>query len=608
MTTFLLRRIALIVPTLFFRVIVDLRVAAAVARRSGDGAGGRGPRSLGHRVSAREISPRSALAGALCTVDRGRRTGGSRRVDPHQAAGPRSDRREIAGHRRIGVDGITDRASDRGAGRHPCRGQERYADRLHRVDGGAVGPVDPEFLARHPAYPVFLGRARPVAGFRFRQPGRKPEAEPADPDHAGLRARQRDRRGHDAPHPQRDAAGVERRFRTYRARQGTARDPRHPTPCPTQRADPGRDIGRPRIRPAAVGRGVDRAGVHDSRLRQADRRCRVQPRLCGRAGRRAVHRLRLHPLKPVRRHRLCRAEPAAADMTAQTLEALPVEEPIGEAPWRRALRQLIKRRAAMIGLAVVVFFILLAAAAPFVSPYDPLATNWATVRKAPSAAHLFGTDEIGRDVLARIIWGSRASLLAGLVSVMLALAVGVPIGLVSGYAGGALDATVMRIIDAMLAIPFLILAIALAAFLGPSLTNAMIAIGITQMPIFARLTRGQELSVKHEDYVEAARAVGNPQYRIVLRHIFPNIVPPLLVQATLATAAAIIAEASLSFLGLGQQPPNPSWGSMLNTAKNFLQQAPWMAIWPGLAISGLVLSLNLFGDGLRDALDPRGDS
>ena len=292
-------------------------------------------------------------------------------------------------------------------------------------------------------------------------------------------------------------------------------------------------------------------------------------------------------------------------MTAQTLDRLPAPEAIGEPPWLRASRRLVKRRAAMIGLTVVVFFILLAAAAPLVAPYDPLATSWAMVRKAPSAAHPFGTDEIGRDVLARIIWGSRASLLAGLVSVMLALAVGVPIGLVSGYAGGILDGTVMRIIDAMLAIPFLILAIALAAFLGPSLTNAMIAIGITQMPIFARLTRGQVLSVKHEDYVEAARAVGNPQFRIVLRHIFPNIVPPLLVQATLATAAAIIAEASLSFLGLGQQPPNPSWGSMLNVAKNFMAQAPWMAIWPGLAIFSLVLSLNLFGDGLRDALDPR---
>ena len=292
-------------------------------------------------------------------------------------------------------------------------------------------------------------------------------------------------------------------------------------------------------------------------------------------------------------------------MTAQILDALPSAEAIGEPPWLRAMRRLVKRRAAMIGLGIVVFFILLAAMAPLVSPYDPLATNWATVRKPPSAAHLFGTDEIGRDVLARIVWGSRASLLAGLVSVMLALAAGVPIGLVSGYAGGALDATAMRLIDAMLAIPFLIRAIALAAFLGPSLTNAMIAIGITQTPIFARLTRGQVLQVKHEDYIEAARAVGNPQVRIVLRHILPNIVPPLLVQATLATAAAIIAEASLSFLGLGQQPPNPSWGSMLNTAKNFMAQAPWMAIWPGLAIFSLVLSLNLFGDGLRDALDPR---
>jgi peptide/nickel transport system permease protein len=163
----------------------------------------------------------------------------------------------------------------------------------------------------------------------------------------------------------------------------------------------------------------------------------------------------------------------------------------------------------------------------------------------------------------------------------------------------------MRMIDAMLAIPFLILAIALAAFLGPSLVNAMIAIGVSQTPIFARLTRGQVLVVKHEDYIEAARAIGNPHHRILLRHIFPNIVPPLLVQATLACAAAIIAEAALSFLGLGEQPPDPSWGSMLNTAKNFISQAPWMAIWPGLAIFSLVLSLNLFGDGLRDALDPR---
>ena len=292
-------------------------------------------------------------------------------------------------------------------------------------------------------------------------------------------------------------------------------------------------------------------------------------------------------------------------MTAETLDLVAVEADPGDRPWRRAVRRLVRRRAAIVGLAVVLLFTALAVLAPLISPYDPLATNWALVRKPPTALHPFGTDEIGRDILARIIWGSRASLLAGLVSVSLALAVGVPIGLISGYAGSVIDGVLMRLIDAMLAIPFLVLAIALAAFLGPSLTNAMIAIGISQTPIFARLTRGQVMAVKHEDYIEAARALGNPHRRILLRHIFPNIVPPLMVQATLAAAAAIIAEASLSFLGLGQQPPDPSWGSMLNTAKNFISQAPWMALWPGLAIFGLVLSLNLFGDGLRDALDPR---
>ena len=295
-------------------------------------------------------------------------------------------------------------------------------------------------------------------------------------------------------------------------------------------------------------------------------------------------------------------------MTAGTFDAVAIGEERGERPWRRTMRRLAKRRAALVGLIVVAFFIALSILAPIVSPYDPLATNWAMVRKPPSMLHLFGTDEIGHDILTRIIWGSRASLMAGIVSVSLALAIGVPIGLLTGYVGGIVDATVMRLIDAMLAIPFLILAIALAAFLGPNLTNAMIAIGVSQMPVFVRLTRGQVLSVKHEEYVEAAYAVGNSARRIVLRHILPNIIPPLLVQATLATAAAIIAEASLSFLGLGQQPPDPSWGSMLNSAKNFMSQAPWMAIWPGLAISSLVMSLNLFGDGLRDALDPRGDS
>jgi len=274
-------------------------------------------------------------------------------------------------------------------------------------------------------------------------------------------------------------------------------------------------------------------------------------------------------------------------------------------PGRRALRRLVRRRGAMVGLAVVVAFILIALLAPYLAPHDPLATSWSAIRKPPGETSLFGTDELGRDVFSRVIWGARASLLAGLVSVCISLALGVPIGLAAGYLGGWIDALISRITDAMLACPFLILAIALAAFLGPSLTNAMIAIGISATPVFIRLTRAQVLAVKVEDYVEAARALGNPHLRIAWRHVLPNVVAPLIVQATLAIAAAIIAEASLSFLGLGQQPPAPSWGSMLNTAKNYLDQAPWMAIWPGVSIFLVVLSFNLLGDGLRDALDPR---
>jgi peptide/nickel transport system permease protein len=285
-----------------------------------------------------------------------------------------------------------------------------------------------------------------------------------------------------------------------------------------------------------------------------------------------------------------------AAVVFQELETRP-----GGKTWKRLLR----RGGAMFGLAVVAFFVLIAVFAPWIAPHDPLGTSWSAVRAAPSATYLFGADELGRDVLSRIIWGTRASILAGLVSVSISLALGVPIGMAAGYLGRWVDALISRITDAMLACPFLILAIALAAFLGPSLGNAMIAIGIAATPVFVRLARGQVLTVKSEDYVEAARAVGNPPLRILVRHILPNILPPVIVQATLAIAAAIIAEAALSFLGLGQQPPAPSWGSMLNIAQRFLTQAPWMAVFPGLAIFVTVLAFNLLGDGLRDALDPR---
>jgi peptide/nickel transport system permease protein len=286
--------------------------------------------------------------------------------------------------------------------------------------------------------------------------------------------------------------------------------------------------------------------------------------------------------------------PAASDVVFQV-----------ESPGRRALRRLAHRKGAMVALGVILILVVLAILAPYISPYDPARQSWTAVRKAPSALNWFGTDEVGRDILTRILYGARASLSAGVISVAIAIAVGVPVGLLAGYAGGIIDGVISRFTDAMLACPFLILAIALAAFLGPSLGNAMIAIGITATPIFVRLTRGQVLSVKSEDYVEAARAIGNPHWRIAFRHILPNVLPALLVQATLTIATAIIAEASLSFLGLGQQPPAPSWGSMLNSAQRFLSTAPWMAVFPGLAIFVTVLSFNLLGDGLRDALDPR---
>ena len=263
-----------------------------------------------------------------------------------------------------------------------------------------------------------------------------------------------------------------------------------------------------------------------------------------------------------------------------------------------ALNRFRARPAAVFGFIVVTVFVLVAVAAPLIAPYDPIATSWTAIRKAPSLQHWMGTDENGRDVLSRVVFGARASLLAGVVSVLIAAGVGVPLGLLAGFAGGWVDGVIGRLVDAMLAI-------ALAAFLGPSLTNAMIAIGITAAPIFVRVSRGATLDAATHDYVEAARATGNPPWRIAMRHVLPNIVPPILVQATLAIAAAIIAEASLSFLGQGQQPPAPSWGSMLNSAQRFLDQAPWLAIFPGAAIFLAVLAFNLVGDGLRDALDLR---
>ncbi|WP_105372471.1 ABC transporter permease [Neorhizobium huautlense] len=271
----------------------------------------------------------------------------------------------------------------------------------------------------------------------------------------------------------------------------------------------------------------------------------------------------------------------------------------------RAWRKMRKNKSALVGAVIILFFTALAVTAPILPIIDPLATSWSAIRKAPSAMYWLGTDDLGRDILSRMIWGAQASLMAGVFSVAISVCIGVPFGLVAGYFGGWVDMVISRVTEALLAMPFLIMAIALAAFLGPSLMNAMIAIGLSAMPIFVRLTRGQVLAVKTEDYVEGARAVGLNHLEIMLRYILPNVMAPIIVQATLTIATAIIAEASLSFLGLGQQPPAASWGSMLNVAKNFLNQAPWMAMWPGAAIFLVVIGFNLLGDGLRDALDPR---
>lgn len=273
--------------------------------------------------------------------------------------------------------------------------------------------------------------------------------------------------------------------------------------------------------------------------------------------------------------------------------------------FRYFLHRYARNRLALAGLWVVIIVILAATFAPAVSPADPTKPDFVNLLAAPSRDHLLGTDDLGRDILSRIIFGARTSLAAGIISVGFALAVGLPLGLMSGYFRGQLDNVLMRLTDALLSFPFLVLALAIVAVLGTGLTKAMIAIGIVFTPGFIRLSRAQVLSERERTYVEAARALGASDRRIIWRHILPNSLSPVLVQSSLAMAVAITAEATLSFLGLGTQPPTPSWGSMLNIAQAYLNKAPWMAWWPGLAIFVTVLSLNLVGDGLREVLDPR---
>jgi peptide/nickel transport system permease protein len=272
------------------------------------------------------------------------------------------------------------------------------------------------------------------------------------------------------------------------------------------------------------------------------------------------------------------------------------------------LRTMVRRNPRMIiGGSLIIILLFVAAFAPFIAPYDPIKVTVADSLLPPgSGGHLLGTDDLGRDVLSRVMWGARISLSVGLISVSIGFLLGVTIGLIAGYLGGIFDLLAMRAIDALLAFPFLVLAIAITAALGPEIRNAMIAIGIVAVPAYARLTRGQVLSVRERDFIVAARTVGASPLRIVLRHIFPNITNPLVVQATLGTAGAILAEAALSFLGLGAQAPTPSWGLDINYSQRYLANLKWwMSAGPGVAIFLAVFAFNFLGDALRDALDPR---
>jgi peptide/nickel transport system permease protein len=283
----------------------------------------------------------------------------------------------------------------------------------------------------------------------------------------------------------------------------------------------------------------------------------------------------------------------------------PVRRPSNQTGFVPFVRRLWKVRLAAVGLGIIALLIICAATAPWIAPYDPTRQRLLEALQGPSAEHWLGTDENGRDVLSRILYGTRISLAAGIFSVSIALILGITTGLLSGYFGGKVDNIIMRFMDALLAFPTLVLALAITAALGPGLRNAMIAIGIVGTPIFARLTRGQVLSVREREFVEAARTLGAGHLRIMLTHILPNVMAPLIVQMSLSVAVAILAEATLSFLGLGVQPPEPSWGSMVSRGKDHLDLAPWLAFAPGCAILLAVMGFNFLGDAVRDAMDPR---
>lgn len=298
-----------------------------------------------------------------------------------------------------------------------------------------------------------------------------------------------------------------------------------------------------------------------------------------------------------------------AELASNTPPILPqqvqAEDEKAVSPWKEAWRSFKKNKLAIVGLSLVTFFILLAIFAPLIAPYEYADQKLSDKHLAPSSEHWFGTDEFGRDIFSRILYGSRISLWVGFISVAGSVIVGSFLGIIAGYYGKWVDTIISRIFDIILAFPSILLAIAVVSALGPSLRNALIAIAIINVPTFGRLLRSRVLSVKEEEYIVAAKAIGMKDSRILIHHILPNSLAPIIVQGTLAIATAIIECAALGFLGMGAQAPTPEWGKMLADSREFILQAPWTVLFPGLAIMLTVLGFNLMGDGLRDALDPR---
>lgn len=272
---------------------------------------------------------------------------------------------------------------------------------------------------------------------------------------------------------------------------------------------------------------------------------------------------------------------------------------------RSFLRRLLRHRLALIGLALILVFVVTALSAPWIASHDPTRSNFRNQLQPPSSQHWLGTDELGRDMFSRIVWGARISLTVGFISVAIGALVGVPVGAVSGFYGGRVDLAIQRFIDVMLAFPGILLAIILISVLGVGLENVMIAVGVVSIPVYARLTRGSVMALKGREFVEAARAAGCRDVSVIFRHILPNCLAPVIVQSTLQFGSSILAAAGLGFLGLGAQPPTPEWGTMLSRGRQYLLAAPHLTAYPGLAIMLVVLGFNLLGDGLRDALDPR---